>query len=380
MTLLRKARFYNMSSVIMKKLICLIIPCCLFLLAGSLQAAKDARFYLNQASQYYNQGDYKQAEQAFDKLIQMQVKLHHDFYYFYGKTLYENGHYDQAEQQLGKFLQAVDSDNKYFSDARYLQSKARKNKAHQAAPKTDPDVSKKQLKRSLIPDMVRIPADSFIMGSNHGSADQKPPHKITINKDFAIGKYEITFDQYDAYAKETGQTLPDDEGWGRGNYPVINVSMADAKAYARWLSKKTGRQFRLPTEAEWEFVARTGIKGQLGFNDIVGTGDANCDGCRYFWESARTVEVGSYDPNKYGIYDIFGNVWEWTCSLYTRRYDGKEQYCADDDELEGQTIVVRGGSWDSAHQILRAYVRLNNFPTYTSNQVGFRLVEDIADK
>ncbi len=352
----------------------------LLIFSNFLWAAKDARFYLNQASQFYNEGDYKQAEQAFARLIQLQVKLHNDFYYFYGKTLYHNGHYSQAEQYLGKFLKSADSDNKYYIDARYLQTKSRKNKQHQVTRKDIPNPSAKPLKTSLIPDMVKIPADSFIMGSNHGSPDQKPPHKITINQNFAIGRYEVTFVQYDAYARATGRVLPDDNGWGRGNRPVINVSMYDAKAYAQWLSKQTSRKFRLPTEAEWEYVARTGIKGQLGFNDIVGLGDANCDGCRYFWESAQTVEVGSYDPNKYGIYDIFGNVWEWTCSLYTRRYDGKEQYCADDDELEGKTVVVRGGSWDSADRILRAYVRLNNFPTYTSNQVGFRLVEDIADK
>ncbi len=97
------------------------------------------------------------------------------------------------------------------------------------------------------------------------------------------------------------------------------------------------------------------VKGQLGFNDIVNMGDANCDGCRYFWESAQIVEVGSFGPNKYGIYDIFGNVWEWTCSLYTRRYNGKEQYCADEDELEGNTMVVRGGSRDNAIPIKERY-------------------------
>lgn len=233
-------------------------------------AAKDALFYLNQASQFYNQGDYKQAEQAFARLIKMRVKLHNNFYYFYGKTLYHNGHYSQAEQYLGKFLKSADSDNKYYSDARYLQTKSSKNKQHQVSRKNTQAGSAKPLKLSLIPDMVKIPADSFIMGSNHGSSDQKPPHKITINQNFAIGKYEVTFAQYDAYA--AGLDLPDDNGWGRGNRPVINVSMYDAKAYAHWLSKKTGRKFCLPTEAEWEYAARTGIKGQLGFNDIVGLG------------------------------------------------------------------------------------------------------------
>ncbi len=361
------------------KIIYIIVSVVLIIFCNQSRAAEDARFYLHQASQYYNQGDYKQAQQTFAKLIQLRVKLHNDFYYFYGKTLYNNAQYVQAEQYLGQFLKAADNNNKYYSDARYLLGKSRKNKHHQVVKKPSPEILKKQLEQSLVPEMVTIPADSFIMGSNHGSSDQQPPHKVTINKDFAMAKYEITFAQYDTYAKQTGQPLPDDEGWGRDNYPVINVSMFDAKAYAKWLSKKTGRQFRLPTEAEWEYVARTGIKDQLGFSDIVGRGDANCDACRYFWESARTVEVGSYDPNKYGIHDIFGNVWEWTCSEYTRRYNGMEQYCAD-DELEGKTIVVRGGSWDSAEQILRAYVRLNNFPSYTSNQVGFRLVEDIAEQ
>ena len=98
-------------------------------------AAKDALFYLNQASQFYNQGDYKQAEQAFARLIKMRVKLHNNFYYFYGKTLYHNGHYSQAEQYLGKFLKSADSDNKYYSDARYLQTKSSKNKQHQVSRK-----------------------------------------------------------------------------------------------------------------------------------------------------------------------------------------------------------------------------------------------------
>jgi formylglycine-generating enzyme required for sulfatase activity len=215
------------------------------------------------------------------------------------------------------------------------------------------------------------------MGSLHGSSDQMPPHKIKIHKSFAITAYEITFSQYDAFVKDMSYRKPNDYGWGRGELPVINVSLHDAIVYASWLSKKTKRRFRLPTETEWEYVARTGFKDKLGFKDIMGLGDANCDGCRYFWQRERTVEVGSFEANKYGVYDLFGNVWEWTCSIYTQRYDGQESYCADEKILEGKTMAVRGGSWDSFNQLLRAYVRFNNFPTYRGNKQGFRLIEEI---
>lgn len=359
----------------MKLLIQSVLLAIVFFASSSVSVAKDARFYLKQASQYYNQENYPAAEKAFKHLLAMDVSLHSDFYYFYGKTLYYNGKYKQASDNLSSFTETVGSKNKYFADARQLLQKAQKKVAQQSPKKNKP--KKKPLKLSRIPEMVPIPAGKFIMGSNHGSPDQKPPHEMQVKKDFAIGKYEVTFAQYDAFAKATKRKKPDDNGWGRGNRPVINVSLDDAKEYSRWLSNKTGRKFRLPTEMEWEYVARTGFKSQLGFNDLMGLGDANCDGCRYFWESAQTVSVGSFEANKYGIHDLFGNVWEWTCSIYTRRYNGQEQYCVDDNDREGQTMSVRGGSWNTNNRSLRSYVRYNNFPTYMSEEVGFRLMEEL---
>jgi len=349
---------------------------CLFFFATIAVAEKDARFYLKQASQYYNQENYPKAEQAFQHLLNMKVTLHEDFYYFYGKTLFYNGKYKQASDNLSSFTKTVGNESKYYADARHLLKLAQKKVAEQAPKKADKP-KKKAVKFSSVPEMVPIPAGKFIMGSNHGSPDQKPPHTIRIKKNFAIGKYEVTFAQYDAFAKASKRKKPDDNGWGRDNRPVINVSLRDAHDYARWLSKKTSRKFRLPTEAEWEYVARTGFKSKLGFNDLMGLGDANCDGCRYFWESAQTVPVGSFEANKYGIHDLFGNVWEWTCSVYTRSYNGQEQYCVDDNELEGKTMSVRGGGWNTANRVLRSYVRYNNFPTYLGDEVGFRLLEEL---
>ncbi len=338
-------------------------------------AVKDANYYLKKASSAYNQADYPRAEQAFRQLLKMRVSLHRDFYYFYGKTLFHNGHYEKSAHNLGLYTETVSNNSKYNADAKRLLLQAEKKLAQQKPKKTKK--KKKIVRLPNVPEMIRIPAGSFTMGSNHGSADQKPPHKVKIKKDFAIGKYEVTFSQYDVFAKASRQKKPDDFGWGRGNRPVINVSLQNAKDYALWLSNKTNRNFRLPTEAEWEYVARTGFKKQLGFNDLLGLGDANCDDCRYFWESDQTMEVGSFDANKYGVHDLFGNVWEWTCSIYTRQYTGDERYCADKNDLIGKTIAVRGGGWDSFSAILRSYVRYNNFPNYFSNEQGFRLVEEL---
>ena len=359
----------------MKKPIQALLFFCLLLISTLLSAAQDARYYLQQASKYYNEDDFKNAEKNFQHLLKMNVSLHEDFYYFYGKTLFYNGKYKEAADNLSSFTDTVGNKSKYYTDASQLLKKAQKKVAQQEPRK--PEKKRKAVKLSSVPEMVTIPSGKFVMGSNHGTEDQKPAHKTIINEDFAIGKYEVTFSQYDAFAKATKRKMPDDEGWGRGNRPVINVSLADALAYTRWLSKKTRRTFRLPTEAEFEYVARTGIKAQLGFNTLMGLGDANCDGCRYFWESAKTVPVGSFEPNSYGIHDIFGNVWEWTCSLYTRSYNGQEKSCADENQLTGKTMSVRGGGWDSANRLLRPYVRYNNFPTYLSNELGFRVLEEL---
>ena len=341
--------------------------------------AKDANYYLKKASTAYNQEDYPNAEKYFRQLLKMKVSLHGDFYYFYGKTLYYNGKYKKAAHNLSSFTETVNNNSKYYSDAKQLLVRSEKKLAKQKPKKTSKKAEKKKnpSKYPDIPEMIEIPTGSFVMGSNHGSPDQKPPHRIKMKKKFAIGKYEVNFSQYDAFAKATKQKKPDDLGWGRGSRPVINVSLQNAKDYAIWLSKKTKRIFRLPTEMEWEYVARTGFKSKLGFNDLIGLGDANCDGCRYFWESAKTVDVGSFEANKYGIHDLFGNVWEWTCSTYTKRYNGEEKYCADKNDLVGKTIAVRGGGWNSFSATLRSYVRYNNFPTYRGKDLGFRLVEEL---
>jgi len=192
------------------------------------------------------------------------------------------------------------------------------------------------------PEMVMIPAGRFRMGDIQGVGyddDEQPVHSVSVKR-FAMGSYEITFAEYDRFAKATGQTLPDDNGWGRGNQPVINVSWNDVTAYAEWLSEQTGQNYRLPTEAEWEYAARAGTSTRYWWGNEIGSNKANCDsdcGDRFDY----TSPVGSFAANPFGLYDTAGNVWEWTCSEYENPYNGKEISCSND----GSLFVLRGGSW-----------------------------------
>lgn len=339
-----------------------------------------AAYYLKKGTRYYNRKQYKKAESAFHQVLKTKVPLHHDFYFFYGRVQALNGNYEKAEGNIGMYIENAGKQGQYYQKAKTTYTSVRKKlakKAFKSAQKKSPEQKFKPQKLSTIPNMVIIKPGVYLMGSNYGDEDQRPPHKVKIKKTFSISQHEITFNQYKLFTKATNRELPEDFGWGKGNRPVINVTMHDAIAYCKWLSKKHNRIYRLPTEAEWEYIARTTYKNKLGFKDLIGLGDANCDGCRFFWEDDNTKPVGNYNPNSYNLYDTFGNVWEWTCSAYTRKYNGEEKRCLPAIEMDGKTIVVRGGSWKSSKKILKAYIRYNNFPGYKSNDLGFRIVEEL---
>jgi formylglycine-generating enzyme required for sulfatase activity len=227
---------------------------------------------------------------------------------------------------------------------------------------------------SLGPEMVWIPAGRFQMGDIQGGgySDEKPVHWVSINK-FAMGRYEVTFAEYDKFAEATGRTKPSDRGWGRGNRPVINVSWNDVTAYAEWLSQQTGKQYRLPTEAEWEYAARAGTETKYWWGNDIGSNRANCDGCGSRWDDKSTAPVGSFAANPFGLFDTVGNVWEWTCSEYEEKYTGKEQRCA----KSAGRFAVRGGSWgDSAHRVRSAY-RSWDTPAERGDFLGVRLVRHL---
>ena len=223
-----------------------------------------------------------------------------------------------------------------------------------------------------VPEMVWIPAGSIRMGDIQGGGDrdEKPVHEVKIAR-FAIGRYEVTFAEYDRFAQATGINKPNDQGYGRDIRPVINVSWNDAIAYTKWLSQETGETYRLPTEAEWEYAARGGTETKYWWGNEIDVEKANCwsRSCGDSYEFSSPV--GSFLPNKFGLYDTVGNVWEWTCTAYEKKYQGNENKCAESPI----SFTLRGGSWDSSAWRVRAASRLNEVPSKRHNSNGFRIVK-----
>jgi len=225
----------------------------------------------------------------------------------------------------------------------------------------------------LGPEMVVMAAGRFRIGDiqGQGNNNEQPVHWVTVENHFAIGRYEVTFAEYDRFADATGRKKPNDEDWGRGHRPVINVSWYDAAAYAEWLSQETGHQYRLPTEVEWEYAARAGTMTQYWWGDQIELNLAHCNGCSQ--ERKTTAPIGSFAPNPFGLYDMMGNVREWTCSEYEERYRGKAQLCIT-RQTSSNYRVERGGSWTHSPTDMRVSSRYKGLPKARSVNVGFRVV------
>jgi serine/threonine-protein kinase PpkA len=236
--------------------------------------------------------------------------------------------------------------------------------------------------KSKGPEMISIPTGTFFMG-NKDDPMAIPVHKVLISKPFAMSKYEITFDDYDMFAQTTNRTLPSDNRWGRGNRPVINVSFEDAQAYAKWLSETTGKKYRLPTESEWEYVARADTTSLFWWGDDIkeSAGKANCRrGCNSKFSGlfgAKTAPVGTYPANGFGIYDTAGNVAEWVEDCFTDNYSQHPKNGQPTIVKSCSSHVVRGGSArDNAERLanhIRDYHRTEIFDAH----LGFRVVMEL---
>lgn len=227
------------------------------------------------------------------------------------------------------------------------------------------------------PVLLALRADSFLMGSGPTSPrfEERPRHPVHLNG-YAIGQYEVTFDEYDRFARASGRALPADEGWGRGRRPVVNVSWEDAQAYARWLSQQTGHPYRLPSEAEWEYAARGGTQTRFWWGNEADTVRANCFDCGSEWDAARSAPVGSFGANPLGLYDTAGNVMEWVEDCYRPDYEGAADDGAPFTGGPCESRVVRGGSFSSALESLRSAARAARTANTRLDNLGFRLVRE----
>jgi formylglycine-generating enzyme required for sulfatase activity len=218
------------------------------------------------------------------------------------------------------------------------------------------------------PEMVLIPAGTFRMGdiTGNGMDREQPVHEVSVES-FAMGRYPVTFAEYDYFCEATNRKKPEDKDWGRDNRPVIYVSWHDAVAYTEWLSEQTGQQYRLPTEAEWEYAARAGMETDYWWGNDIDETKAN-----YNRNIGHTTPEGDYEANQFCLYDTAGNVWEWTYSEYTSEYNGKEKECI--SKNSNKKPVLRGGSWINDPGFLRTANRICYGPDRHFYFIGFRVV------
>lgn len=244
----------------------------------------------------------------------------------------------------------------------------------------------------VCPEMVVVPAGSFTMGSPESEEErlsvEGPPHEVTIPKPFAVGRFAVTFSEWDACVADggCGGYRPEDQGWSRGDRPVINVNWNDAKAYVAWLSKKTGKAYRLLSEAEREYVARAGTETPFWWGSSITPDRANYDG-NYTYVGGgqkgesrhKTLPVKSFEPNPWGLYQVHGNVYEWMEDCWNDNYSGAPADGSARTTGDCNRRVLRGGSWDNYPWDLRAACRdgggASGLRYYL---VGFRLARKLA--
>lgn len=239
------------------------------------------------------------------------------------------------------------------------------------------------------PEMVVVSAGEFLMGSPQDEAERSdsegPQHRVSIGQALAIGKYEVTFGEWDACAADGGcKHKPRDSGWGRDNRPVIDVSWEDAtNEYLPWLSKKTGQTYRLLTEAEWEYAARAGTETPFSTGATITTDQANFDGTSTYGGSAkgayrqRTLAVGSFPANAFGLYDMHGNVREWVQDCYAGTYSSAPSDGSAVPDVPGCSRVLRGGSWIDSPRALRSAYRGQLQPGARFIYRGFRVLRTL---
>lgn len=247
------------------------------------------------------------------------------------------------------------------------------------------------------PEMVVVPSGSFMMGSHDNLPNrihEIPLHQVTINKPFAVGRFEVTFDDWDKCVSERGCTYSpdhvgwpsgDNQGWERGNRPVFKVSWYSTQTYIRWLSRKTGQNYRLLTEAEWEYMARAGTTTIYNTGNTISEKQANFVGedrtrlNRHIRHSQiKNLPVDRFPPNGFGIYNIHGGEAEWVQDCWHENYIGApSDGSAWVTDSNCKSRVIRGGSWNNTYREVRSSIRGHRPMHQSSVSWGFRLARDL---
>jgi formylglycine-generating enzyme required for sulfatase activity len=226
------------------------------------------------------------------------------------------------------------------------------------------------------PALIAIPAGSFSMGSNASDASERPAHAVSVSAPFAIGKYEVTVAQWNACADANACPRLSAASNPSPAAPVRDVSWDDAQVYVKWLATTSGKPYRLPTEAEWEYAARAGTSTRYWWGEQMAAGKANCKDCGPPWRADTPGNAGSFAPNPWGLYDMNGSVWEWVADCWHNSFSGAPADAKAWDTSNCSARVIRGGSWREGAAYMVSSSRFKYDASVRHAQNGFRVVRD----
>jgi formylglycine-generating enzyme required for sulfatase activity len=248
----------------------------------------------------------------------------------------------------------------------------------QPAAKTAPAAASGESKDcAACPVMISLSAGSFTMGSNSDDPSEKPPHHVTLAAPFAIGKYEVTVEQWNACADANACPRLSAENNSVKNAPARDLSWDDAQLYVKWLAKTTGKPYRLPTEAEWEYADRAGTTSKFWWGDQMRKGQANCKDCGDPWHKEGPESVGTFAANPYGLHDMNGSVWEWVSDCWHNSYQSAPNDGRTWDAPGCNMRVIRGGSWREGSDYMLTSTRFKYSQSVRQSQDGFRVAKDL---
>ena len=354
--------------------------------AAQLSPAIQADLYLVQTEEYLKEKDYAAAREAMENLIKLaeehDLTVPDEFHFKHAQVLNLAGEYAEASAALHRYLESAGQEGAHYREALTLLHEVSEAAVGAQVGTTFRDCDS-------CPEMIIVSAGSYQMGSPSSEAgrddDEGPVHQVTIPRPFAVGAYEVTFAEWDACVDSggCGGYRPDDEGWGRGRRPVINVSWEDAQRFVAWLRQGTGHEYRLLSEAEWEYVARAGTTTPFHTGSTIATSQANYDG-NYTYGNGRTGEyrektvlVGSFNANTFGLYDVHGNVWEWVEDCWNDSYRGAPSDGSAWERGDCGRRVLRGGSWYDYPRSLRSANPIRYDPGNRSYYDGFRVARTL---
>jgi formylglycine-generating enzyme required for sulfatase activity len=227
------------------------------------------------------------------------------------------------------------------------------------------------------PTLVYLFPDSFTMGSDAGDPSEQPAHHVTLGTPFALGKYEVTVEEWNACVEAGACQRIAQSASPAPKAPVGDVSWDDAQQYLKWLRTSSGKPYRLPSEAEWEYAARAGTSTRYWWGDQMATGKANCKDCGPPWRSEGPADAGSFAANPNGLYDMNGSVWEWVGDCWHSSFKGSPADGHAWDEPNCSVRVLRGGSWREAGPYMASSTRFKDDAGVRHSQNGFRVARDV---